>query len=108
MEDMEGIAMQLRQQRDDIKQRLAALQREVQRHDEPLEADFAEQAVQRENDDVVDALQESAIVELRAIQNALARIESGDYGRCSQCGMDIPSARLKALPYTDRCIDCAE
>jgi DnaK suppressor protein len=34
------------------------------------------------------------------------RIAAGNYGRCQHCGGKIPAARLDALPYADRCIDC--
>jgi DnaK suppressor protein len=40
------------------------------------------------------------------IQRALARIEAGTFGLCSGCGQSIGSARLRARPVTDLCIDC--
>ena len=40
------------------------------------------------------------------IQEALARIEAGTFGLCSSCGQPIGSARLRARPVTDLCIDC--
>jgi len=45
---------------------------------------------------------------VKLIDAALARIENGTYGICAKCGMKIPEARLKALPYATTCIDCAE
>jgi RNA polymerase-binding protein DksA len=44
---------------------------------------------------------------LENIELALQRIEEGSYGRCEDCQGEIADARLKALPYTTRCIDCA-
>jgi RNA polymerase-binding transcription factor DksA len=38
---------------------------------------------------------------------ALARIEQGTYGRCVDCQKDIPAERLRAIPYTPRCFECA-
>src|SRR5262249_7951633 len=38
---------------------------------------------------------------------ALERIERGTYGRCEQCGKDIPEERLDALPYARHCAPCA-
>ena len=38
---------------------------------------------------------------------ALERIRQGTYGRCESCGQDIARERLKAIPYTPLCIDCA-
>ncbi len=40
------------------------------------------------------------------IQEALARIEAGTFGRCTSCGHPIASARLRARPVTDLCISC--
>ena len=44
---------------------------------------------------------------LREIDDALARLEEGTFGKCVQCGQAIAEERLKALPYTPRCIRCA-
>ena len=40
------------------------------------------------------------------IQEALARIDAGTFGRCTACGRPIGAARLRARPVTDLCIDC--
>jgi RNA polymerase-binding transcription factor DksA len=39
---------------------------------------------------------------------ALARIEAGTFGRCEECGLTIPHARLDAVPYARHCVRCAE
>ena len=44
--------------------------------------------------------------ELLAVEEALARISEGSYGRCEQCGKPIPLERLQARPQAIRCIDC--
>ncbi|MDP2912749.1 MAG: TraR/DksA family transcriptional regulator [Candidatus Omnitrophota bacterium] len=43
---------------------------------------------------------------LYAIDEALKRITDGAYGLCLQCDKPISKNRLKALPYTELCIDC--
>ena len=45
---------------------------------------------------------------LQAIEEALWRIEKGTYGICRDCGEEIASARLNAIPWTRVCIDCKE
>jgi DnaK suppressor protein len=45
--------------------------------------------------------------QLAQIDGALERVEAGTYGICIECGRQIQPDRLEALPYTDRCIDCA-
>lgn len=43
---------------------------------------------------------------LAKIDEAVARIDSGTYGRCEECGDDIGLERLKARPVTTLCIGC--
>ncbi len=39
-------------------------------------------------------------------QEALERLERGEYGICAYCGCEIPIARLMSVPFTDKCIEC--
>ena len=52
-------------------------------------------------------LEENSEHVLAAIDAALARIEEGTYGICTNCGRPIAVQRLEALPWADLCIDCA-
>ena len=72
------------------------------------EADSKERAKQLEDNEVVDALGNEAREEIAKITAALQRIESGDFGICVECGQPIEEGRIKAYPYADECIDCAE
>ena len=45
---------------------------------------------------------------LKAIEEALRKIDEGDYGICEDCDEDIPIGRLNAMPFAVRCIDCQE
>lgn len=54
------------------------------------------------------ALGERETAELGAIAAALARIEAGTYGLCTDCGVTISVARLKVSPEAPRCILCQE
>jgi RNA polymerase-binding transcription factor len=44
---------------------------------------------------------------LYQVERALYRMEEGTYGICRECGNPIDDARLKAIPWTRLCIDCA-
>ena len=44
--------------------------------------------------------------ELADVVDALARLNSGHYGVCTQCGREIPWPRLAAQPQARRCIEC--
>src|SRR5260370_17949058 len=39
---------------------------------------------------------------------ALQRMREGDFGECANCGNDINSKRLEAVPWTRHCIACQE
>jgi len=45
---------------------------------------------------------------LNKINDALARLEQGDYGNCFDCGEEIAEKRLRALPFAVRCKECEE
>lgn len=44
--------------------------------------------------------------ELKQIDRALSRLESGEYGECEICLGKIPLSRLQVLPYATMCISC--
>lgn len=54
------------------------------------------------------SLMQSEEETLDLIEGALERIEEGVYGQCEECGVKIPKARLKAVPYASLCVKCAE
>ncbi|GAB6100705.1 hypothetical protein JCM16358_25840 [Halanaerocella petrolearia] len=66
-------------------------------------ADSGNTTFEREKDI---GLQDNAKVMLTMIDDALEKIESGQYGSCDYCGEDINSKRLEAMPHTTICIDC--
>ena len=87
-----------------LQERLAAIQKDLQQEHSK---DWEEQAQERENDEVLEALAAEVAEELKQIAIALNKIDSGDYGVCSGCGEDIARERLEVLPDADLCIKCA-
>lgn len=49
-----------------------------------------------------------ALAELARVEAALARVANGSYGECSDCGNEIPYARLAAYPAAPRCVACQD
>ncbi|MFZ1643024.1 MAG: RNA polymerase-binding protein DksA [Candidatus Contendobacter sp.] len=43
---------------------------------------------------------------LKKISESIAQIESGDYGYCEACGVEIGLPRMLARPTATLCIDC--
>jgi DnaK suppressor protein len=59
-------------------------------------------------DDIEFALIQMKSETLNKINDALMRLEQGDYGNCFDCGAEIAEKRLRALPFAVRCKDCEE
>jgi RNA polymerase-binding transcription factor len=47
-------------------------------------------------------------LQLRQIQEALDRLQLGEYGICLSCDCAIAPKRLKALPWARYCVACQE
>lgn len=92
----------------ELDQRLARIGARERHEDGPPPQDFAEQATERENDDVIGALALDTRLQLGLVRKALRRLDAGDYGVCVECGTPIPSARLAAPPWAEHCVACAE
>ena len=43
---------------------------------------------------------------IKKITDTLAKIDSGEYGFCDKCGVEIGLSRLEARPTASQCIDC--
>lgn len=54
------------------------------------------------------ALAEMTTQTLRHVDLALARLDRGDYGFCTDCGEPIADKRLRALPFVRRCRECED
>lgn len=93
--------------RADLRARLSRFEAHQHREDGALDKDFEEQATQTQNDEVVDSLETETREELRQIERALDRIDSGLGDECESCGESIDPRRLQVLPYTTLCVDCA-
>ena len=74
--------------------------------DGPL--DLADTATELYTQEFNYSLSENDRNKLLMIDEALERVESGDYGECQDCGEQISEARLKAIPWAPFCIECQE
>jgi RNA polymerase-binding protein DksA len=53
------------------------------------------------------ALEQAELQRVRLIDETLIRLARDEYGACEVCRKPIDPARLRALPWTTRCIQCA-
>jgi DnaK suppressor protein len=70
--------------------------------------DAVESAEADIQEDIEFALVQMKSETLNKINDALLRLEQGDYGFCFDCGDEIGEKRLRALPFAVRCKDCEE
>lgn len=105
MEELNVFIEKLQSKKDELEERLERVDASLRK---THAKDWSEQAQERENEEVVEALASSIRVELNQIYEALSRAEKGSYGICVACDAPIEVARLKALPYTTLCLRCAE
>lgn len=64
-------------------------------------------------DDDIQGNIEFALLEMRAealgrIDEAIGRLDAGQYGTCFECGGEIAKPRLRAVPFAVRCRTCEE
>jgi len=94
--------------RDEITSRIKAIEKDLHHEDHAIEKDFAEQATQLENDEVLNSLDNEAKATVMEINKALLRIENNTYGICTKCNEEISEQRLAITPYASMCVLCTE
>lgn len=65
-------------------------------------ADSGTETLEQEIDETTDMMLAD---ELRQVTVALERLADGSYGKCVDCGREIPRERLEAIPESVRCLD---
>ncbi|MFG1488609.1 TraR/DksA family transcriptional regulator [Oceanospirillum sp. HFRX-1_2] len=103
--DIQAIKDKLSAELESLTSRLNHIERDVsQSHS----SDSAEQAQERENDEVLDEIGNETLHSIEQIKSALKRIDEGEYGICEKCGDEIAPERLLILPESTFCVKCAE
>lgn len=77
--------------------------REAPFHEHPTE-----HAGEMEEHERLLAIRENLLQMFDQCDDALGRLERGEYGLCRSCGKEIAIERLRALPYATRCVPCKE
>jgi CBS domain-containing protein/RNA polymerase-binding transcription factor DksA len=108
--ELERLAADLRAEQQRIATELRRCESEERmlaaaQHGEPLDA--ADRGSLADAGVLAGALAKFAAQRLAEIDCALGRHAQHTFGSCSACGREIPLARLRALPSSDRCVRCA-
>ena len=106
--DLRETERRLRSEQDELRARIAELARPPERGSQvsfgKRIGDGTTEAISRLTEVGVHAnLQESE----RRVTRALEKIEDGTYGTCDSCGQPIPAGRLRAVPQSVLCVECA-
>jgi len=70
--------------------------------------DIADDAVQSYNRQLVMGLGEKEFGKLRLVEEAIEKIDGGQYGICLECEELISEERLTVVPFASHCVDCLE
>ena len=106
-DQLRSVRQRLLERGAELRERIARVRSDLGRVREPLPRDSSDAAIVIENDEVLEAIEQSAAGELRNIERALQRIEVGTFSLCERCGAEIDAERLIAVPYATHCRDCA-
>jgi len=99
---------QLTERRRDLAESFKRAQEVNRRGNDDGPLDLADTATELYTQEFNYSLSENDRNQLLLIDQALERLEQGDYGECQDCGEPISEARLKALPWAVYCINCQE
>lgn len=102
------IRKKLLTQRRDLFRQVAQTEEELLWLETDVESETQERGQGEKMVQLLDRLDGRMKAEIEAIDRALVKLEAGRYGRCEQCGKDIPQLRLEALPAAPVCIGCAQ
>jgi len=73
--------------------------------DEPS-GDIYDQASNERDRELALLLGDREREKIRSIDEALMRLDEGEYGICEDCEEEIPLGRLKAMPFARLCVKC--
>jgi DnaK suppressor protein len=104
---IEDLARDLSHRRSLLLQDAAQSQDEMKAILEQQESEFEESAQKDRITRLISRLKERDRQKILEIDAALNRMAAGSYGKCQKCGREIGIKRLRALPATTLCINCA-
>jgi len=104
LEEMRGILLKMKEGT------LAEIQKSVRSGTDSPDAepsgDIYDQASSERDRELDLLLGDREREKLRSIDEALDRIDDGEYGICEECEEEIPLGRLKVLPFARYCVRC--
>jgi RNA polymerase-binding protein DksA len=95
----------LSRQVEDLRQEMIQFTQDIGEEDSSYGNHMADDATNTFEQERRGAEQRNLETVLQQVEDALGRMDEGAYGRCIDCGREIPIERLEARPYALRCIE---
>ena len=105
---VDNIRKQLITRRRELFREVAETEEDLRWLQSDIESEVEERGQEETMVRLLDRLDGRAKAEIEAIDRALFKLGSGQYGRCERCGRAIPQSRLEAVPAAAMCIACEQ
>lgn len=105
---VDELQQKLLEQRRALFRQVARVEEDLRWLDTNVEPEIEDESQEENIARLLARLDDRGKAEIEAIDRALTRIASGDYGRCAACGRLIPEDRLRALPTAEMCLPCTK
>jgi DnaK suppressor protein len=112
MQNRNRLSKQLKSLEQELRTRLTALTNHVSKLREEMLVeddvdDEATQAFRSSSRDLIMLTLERELRNISEIEQALERMKKNEYAVCVSCDETIPYNRMRAIPWTRMCVDCA-
>ena len=108
-----------KKRKDYYRKKLEAKKGELERHiaseekagrdaDQDASQDIADKAASSYTKEFLFSKSDNERVQLQLVEEAIERLDNGDFGVCEACGENVQQKRLEAVPWTRHCIECQE
>jgi len=98
----------LLERKEQLQEIVSKLEQDGREADEEIANDVADKATNSYTKEFLFKKSNDDRFIMQLIQEALERMDSGEYGACVACGGEMQPKRLEAVPWARHCIDCQE
>lgn len=103
-EEMKGILLTLRE--ETLAEISRTVKNDVEKTGGEPSGDIYDQASSERDRELLLLLGDRERDKVRQIDEALLKLEDGEYGICEECEEEIPLGRLRVLPFARLCVKC--
>ncbi len=105
---IEHYKKKLFERRDELNRIVSKTEQYGREADEEATQDIADKAANSYTKEFLFSQSSGDRFLLQQIQDAIARIDQGNFGDCLNCEKEIQQKRLEAVPWAPLCIECQE